>query len=122
MSRVQVLERDGKPAFAVLPWEQYQKLCADAEMAMDVRAYDVAKAEAAGQERLPDALVGRLLNDESPILVWREHRGLSRDQLAVKAGLTLSRLADLEEDPEAAADEELRLLAAALDLDLEDLR
>ncbi len=121
MSSVQVLERDGRPAFAILPWEEYEKLRADAEMALDVRAYDAAKLEAADQERLPAAMVDQLLDGENPVLVWRRHRALSRGQLATKAGLTAARLGELEEGAPAAGGEELGRLAAALEVEVEDL-
>jgi len=51
---VQVIERDGKPEWAVIPYEEYQRLVEEAEMLRDVRAYDEARqAIAEGEELIP---------------------------------------------------------------------
>ena len=51
---VQVIERDGKPEWAVIPYEEYERLVEEAEMLQDVRAYDEAKkAIADGEELIP---------------------------------------------------------------------
>jgi hypothetical protein len=44
-----------------------------------VEEHEAAAAFAAtrDQESVPDAIVGRLIDGENPIRVWREHRGLS---------------------------------------------
>jgi hypothetical protein len=47
------------------------------------------------RDRIPVAVVKRLLDDESPVKVWREHRGLTQQALAHAAGLrqpTIARL------------------------------
>lgn len=45
---------------------------------------------------MPDAIVGRLIDGENPIRVWREHRGLSLRALAARAGTSPSALSDME--------------------------
>ena len=51
---VQVIQKNGKPEWAVLPYEEYERLVEEAEMLQDVRAYDEAKkAVAAGEELVP---------------------------------------------------------------------
>ena len=40
---LQVIEKRGKPEWAVIPYEDYLRLLADAEMLEDVRAFDEAK-------------------------------------------------------------------------------
>jgi hypothetical protein len=40
---VQVIEKGGKPEWAVIPYEEYERLLEAIEMAEDVRAYDEAK-------------------------------------------------------------------------------
>ena len=42
------------------------------------------------QEAIPDAVVGRLLDGENPVRVWREYRGLSLRSLAERAGISAS--------------------------------
>ena len=50
---VQIIEKNGQPEWAVVPYEEYQRLVAEAEMLQDVREYDEARqALVAGEEEL----------------------------------------------------------------------
>ncbi len=40
---VQIIERDGKPEWAVLPYDLYVQLTDDSEMLQDIRDYDSVK-------------------------------------------------------------------------------
>ena len=119
---------DGKPAFAVVPWDRWLALTAAEEIARadrhDAAIADAVKADlAAGrQELLPAAMVERLATGESPIRVWREHRGLSQDQLAEAAGLGQGYLSQLESGRKANPSlQALTKLARALRCRLDDL-
>ncbi len=59
---------------------------------------------------------------ENPLLVWREHRGLSRAALERACGLPRSRLAALERGDREASAKELAALAEALGAPFEELR
>lgn len=101
------------------------------DQSIDESAEDAADAEAArrvmhriatGEEELiPDAMLGRILDGENKVRVWREHRGLSVAGLAVKAGIPAEILAGIEDGATAATDEVHRRIAAALNLDLDDI-
>ena len=41
-------------------------------------------------------MINRLLAGESPVLVWREHRGLTGTELAAGTQLTIAMIRDLE--------------------------
>ncbi len=41
--KAQIIEKDGRPEFAVLPYEEYVRLIKEAEMLLDIRDYDAAK-------------------------------------------------------------------------------
>ncbi|GAG48441.1 unnamed protein product, partial [marine sediment metagenome] len=70
---VQVIERDGKPEWAVIPYEEYELLVKEAEMLQDVRAYDEAKkAIAEGEELIPGEVTYAILDGGNPVRVWRE--------------------------------------------------
>ncbi len=120
--RVQVIERDGVPEWAVVPYEEYQRLVALAEEAAEVRAYDEAMGRAqAGEERVPARLARRLVEGENPIRAWREHRGLTQAQLAERAGVGQSYVAMLEAGERKGSVTRLRALARALGVELDDL-
>ena len=114
---VQVIQKDGKPEWAVLPYESYLNLIEHAEMRQDVRDYDAAKqALQLGEELIPSEITFAILDGENPVKVWREHRGLSQQQLAEAGGLNRQRLAEIEFGQLEPTDEEALALAKALSL------
>jgi len=76
---------------------------------------------AKGQESIPDEMVGRLLDGENPIRVWRQHRELSLRSLAEKAGISASGLSDIETGKTEGRLSVLSRLADILGVGLEDL-
>jgi len=77
--KIQVIEKDGRPEWAVIPYAEYRRLIDAAGAAEDVRDFDAIKAAlGAGREELvPAGIADRLLDGENPVKVWREHRSLS---------------------------------------------
>jgi len=119
---VQVIEKDGKPEWAVIPYEAYQELIAQADMLQDVHAYDAVKqAIAAGQEELVPAHVAYALLDQNAIKVWREYRGLSQQALAAAVGISKPYLSQLEVGKRAGSTAVLQAIAAALNLTIDDV-
>ncbi len=120
---VQILETNGKPAFAVLPIDEYRRLLELAEDAQDAAALQRAvKRYAAGEEEaIPAAVVDRLLAGESPVRVWREYRGLTAAMLAEIIGVTPAHISKLETGKGEPSISLLRKLAAALDVDIDSL-
>lgn len=121
--KVQIIENEGRPEWAVIPYAEFQRMLEQLEDLDDVRAFDRAKRElaAAEDELVPATLVERLANGESPLRVWREHRGLTQQALADAAGVGKSYISQLEAGTKAGSLWTLRSLAAALKIDLDDL-
>jgi ribosome-binding protein aMBF1 (putative translation factor) len=119
---VQVIEKDGKPEWAVLPYEEYERLVEEAEMLQDVRAYDEAKtAVAAGEELVPSDVTYAILDGGNPVRVWREHRGMSRKQLAEASGLSTPYLSQIESGRRKPSPEALAAIAKELGLESDDI-
>ena len=120
---VQIIEKNGKPEWAVLPYEEYQRLVAEAEMLQDIRDYDEVKlAIANGEEELiPSEVTYALLDGENPIRVWREYRGLTQQQVADTAGISKPYLSQLETGQRKGTPEVLAAVARALNVSLDDL-
>lgn len=119
---VQVIEKDGKPEWAVIPYEEYQRLLEEAEMLQDIQAYDEAKLSVAeGEELVPSEVTYAILDGENPVRVWREYRGLTQQQVAEKAGISKPYLSQLETGQRKGTTEVLSAVARALDVSLEDL-
>jgi DNA-binding XRE family transcriptional regulator len=120
---IQLIERDGKPEWAVLPYDEYLKLLEQAEMLEDIRDYDIAKAELENgeDELIPSEVVEALLDGENPIKVWREYRGLTQQQLADTAGISKPYLSQIETGKRKGAVDILSTIAKALNVSLDDL-
>ena len=80
-----------------------------------------ADIDAGREELVPEAVVDRMLTGESPVRVWREHRGLTAGQLAEAADISAGYLSELENGKKAGSLETLRRIAAVLKLDIDDL-
>ena len=74
-----------------------------------------------GEERVPIGVVDRLIARVNPVRVWREHRGHSLRQLAERAGIGIGYLSQIENGERKGTVETLKKIAAALDVDLDDL-
>jgi DNA-binding Xre family transcriptional regulator len=73
------------------------------------------------QERVPIGVVDRLIARENPIRVWREHRGHSLRRLAERAGVDIGYLSPIENGERKGTVDTLKKIAAALDVELDDL-
>ena len=73
------------------------------------------------QQRVPIGVLDRLIARENPVRVWREHRGHSLRQLAERAGIGVGYLSQIENGERKGTVETLKKIAAALDVDLDDL-
>jgi transcriptional regulator with XRE-family HTH domain len=98
---VQIIEKSGKPEYAVIPYAEYQALL---EMARE-------------DESIPAAVSERLvLGDEHPLKVWREYRGYTQESLGAKAGIGKSYVSQIEAGTKTGSTKVLRALAKALQI------
>jgi len=119
---VQVIKKNGKPEWAVVPYEDYQRLLEEAEMLQDIREYDEAKLSIAkGEELIPSEVTYAILDGKNPIRVWREYRGITQQKVAEKAGISKPYLSQLESGQRKGTTEVLRAVAKALNVSLDDL-
>lgn len=113
---VETVERQGVE-YVLVPRVQYDQLLEDAEMLRDIREFREAKD--AGEETYPSEVINRLiLNEESPIRVYRDYRGLTQQQLADKCGIQRAYLAEIETGRKAGSIKTLKTIAAALGVEL----
>jgi DNA-binding XRE family transcriptional regulator len=120
--QIEKITRGGK-TFALVPMERLKKLMDDAEMLADIKAFDAAKArlERGDDELIPFAITERRLNGESVVKVWRQHRGLTQEDLAKASGVSRPMIAAIETGHKKGGIDTLKKLSRALKIDLDNL-
>lgn len=106
-----------------IPKDEYLRLKALEEDLADFQSVsDILKRLDAGEEELVPALVvDRLLDGEQPLVVWRQHRGLTQAELARRSGVNRVQIIDIEAGRKTGSVETLRKLASTLEIDIDDL-
>lgn len=104
---------------AVDTFADYLAMLADDDTAADRRS--LALVDEAPDAFLPVELADRIVAGDSPVAVWRRHRGLTQARLAKAARLSQSYLAEIESGRKDGSVEALRAIARALDVDVADL-
>ncbi|MDA8134229.1 MAG: type II toxin-antitoxin system prevent-host-death family antitoxin [Desulfobacteraceae bacterium] len=105
----QIISQNGKPAFAVIPWDEYQALTHKQAGADESDVW------------FPNEVVKANVRGESLIKAWREYFRLTQAELALKAGMKQSALARLENGNANPRTATLSKLAEALGITVEQL-
>lgn len=117
MTRVQVIEKDGKPAYYVVPAELWASVREAIEDAEDAAAYAEAKARDDGV-RFPAAVAYAIADGTRAVRAWREHRGLTLQALADATGLSKPYVSQIESGKRTGTAATLKKLALALGVPL----
>jgi len=123
-SQIQIIEKDGKPEYAVVPFKDYQRLLELAEDAEDIAAADAAKAELdrGEDEMIPSEIARHLIDgEEHPLKIWREYRGLTQEALAKQVESTKSYISQIEAGKKSGSVVLIKRLATSLNVDMDDL-
>jgi DNA-binding XRE family transcriptional regulator len=99
-NNIQIISQDGKPAFAVIPYDDYLQLA------------NQTRQEAT----IPHEVVGMLVEKEwNLVKAWRKYLGISQKVLAKKAGISQPALSQMERS-DNLRDTTLEKLALAMGL------
>lgn len=103
----------------LLPLEEYERLVD----ASDVVEADRVRADiAAGRdEMIPAEIVNRILAGESPVRVWRQHRGLSARDVAEKTDLSAAYISEIETGKKDGSVSAMKKIAETLGVEIDDL-
>ena len=123
MSKVQYIENDGKPTYAVIPVEDYNRLLAAASGESGDTEYTeiMAAIKSGKEETFPAEFVGRLLNTDSEVREWRKYREFTQTSLARASGLSQSAIALIEKGDRRPTVDTARKIANALNCEIDDL-
>ena len=121
--KAQIIEKDGRPGFVVSSYEDYQHFLELLEDETDARAVaEFNEAYKSGREFLvPEGILRRELSGESPIRIWREHRGMTQQELASRAGISKAFLSQIESGKRKGTVDTLSALARSLGVPLDVL-
>ncbi len=122
MTRPQIIhDTAGRPAFAVIPWHDYERLTGVeiGAAASDEDLYDRAMTE--DGESFPIRVADQLLAGENPVRVYRNYRNLTQHELAAAVGINSVYLSQIETGKRVGSTKTLAALAQALDVSIDDL-
>ena len=106
-----------------IPRSEYHALLAAAEQLSDIIAFDraIAALQSGEEEAIPAAFADRLIAGESPVLVFRDLRGLTQAALAERAGVGRVSIAEIETRRKHGSIATIKKLADALGVTVDDL-
>lgn len=111
----QIINQGGKPAFVVIPIDEWRRIEATLEDRIDARAVRAFLKTPA--ETFPDSVAAALLEGVHPVKALREHRHLTQAQLAKAAGTSAVYISQIERGGRRAGRKLLAKLAKALGVD-----
>lgn len=105
LTNIQYIEQNGKPVFAVIPYDEYLKL---------IPSEDVT---------IPHEVVGLVIKKGMNLVkAWRKYLGLTQSDIAKKAGITQAALSQMEKTENTLRTATLEKLAKAMNLTVEQLK
>jgi DNA-binding XRE family transcriptional regulator len=119
---IQIIKHDGTPEYAIIPFDEWEKIISRMEEMEDVRdARNISAEIAAGEETFPDDFVKRLSYGESRLKIWREYRKLTLAKLAKACGVSIPAISQIENNKRTPSVDLLVKLSKTLCCDMEDL-
>lgn len=120
---VQIIEKNGKPEWAVIPFGEYKKLQEALEDAEDVKEIETnLKAIQEGKEiTVPGEVTFAILDGTTPIRAWREYKHIKMNELAKKVGISSAYLSQIENGKRNPTVDTLKAIARELAIDIESL-
>ena len=105
--------------FVKVPKKEFETLIDKLEDAQDRLALDEALRE--HEEKVPSALVHRMVAGESPLRVFRQFRGLTQQALADAAKVSKTTISELETGRKDGSIKTIARIAEVLNVDIDDL-
>ncbi|MEE3044319.1 helix-turn-helix transcriptional regulator [uncultured Thalassospira sp.] len=116
----QIIYKDDKPEFAVVPWDEYVKVFKPTEDELDLMAYRQAVAQDDGV-RFPAAVIKRLSAGENPVRVYREHYDMTQEELGAKVGVTGVYIGAIERGVRSLSTKLATKIASIFKVDMDEL-
>ena len=120
---IQIIEKNGKPEWAVIPYSEYEKLQEALEDAEDIKDIETnLKAIQDGTEiAIPGEVTFAILDGTNPIRAWREYKHIKMNELAKNVGISSAYLSQIENNKRNPTIDTLKNIAKELDIDIDTL-
>ena len=119
----QIIEKNGKPEWAVIPYGEFIKIQEILEDAEDIK--DIEENLKAIEENreiiIPGEVTFAIIDGTHPIRAWREYKNIRINELAKKIGISGSYLSQIENGKRNPTIKTLKNIASALDIEPEML-
>ena len=119
----QIIEKNGKPEWVVIPYGEFIKIQEILEDAEDIK--DIEENLKAIEENreiiIPGEVTLAIIDGTHPIRAWREYKNMRINELAKKIGISGSYLSQIENGKRNPTIETLKNIASALDIEPEML-
>jgi ribosome-binding protein aMBF1 (putative translation factor) len=107
----QTIEHCGHPAFVLVPWEDFNRI------------RPLLEAEKVRASGIPQEVVeAHILRDIPLVRAWREHLGITQEELAARIDVSQAAVAKLERPKARPRTATLKKLAAGMGITAEQLR
>lgn len=118
---VQIIKKNGKPEWVVLPYKDFEKineLLEDIEDIKDIEKY-LKSVEDNAEDVIPGEVTFAIIDDTHPIRAWRKYKNIKMNQLAKKVGISGAYLSQIENGKRNPTIETLKAIANALEIEPE---
>lgn len=104
----QIIKKDGKPLFVLVPYEQYIKT--------------MHRLDGDDEATIPHKVVElNVLGNKSPVRAWREYKGLLQKQVADALGISQAAYSQMEKSGANLRPETIEKIAHILEINPEQL-
>lgn len=101
----QKIEYDGKPAYVLVPWEEWHRI------------KPLLEAQKARDSGIPQEVVeAHIMQNDSLIKAWREYLGITQQELADRMGVSQAAVVKFERPEAKLRRATIRKICAALEL------
>ena len=104
----QIIEKEGKPLFVLVPYETYMKT--------------MHKLDSDKETTIPHRVVElTILENKSPVRAWREYKGLTQKQVAARLKISQSAYSQMEKPHAKLRTETIKKISRILNIDPDQL-
>lgn len=113
----------GNKQYAMIPMDEYEDMMDDLQDMQEIgKILEIHRQIKTGEmPTYPASVVNALINGVNPVKVYREHKGLTQQELADKIGKSVAMIRKIENGESEASVSTMKAIANVLDTDVDSL-